>query len=363
MRKIDEAFSDSLKAPGDVIPIQDVLLVSVEPVARYRPHAILAIRDNAYLSFRASPPLSCYRLNVLFGTAILVPDDREHFALLSVRLDPPRNDLQTGSVRRTPTFDESSIDANDHLLGRFIRFSILGNFPLNLFVDALSNRVDPASDCGMGSSAHRWEQHSQQSRSLAIRNLRSQAHLQMTQLGRHSTREDFRNRAPNLCAGAALTTSISRNPEAYGPQDGIQPSAAEVFDRPLPATSETFPPLFTMLVQLLLYHGVLQPIRNLLRFLQIDSKVFRSRTPGDPFDGAQCNRGLFTVFSNALHYDVPAHVSSWFSLTRQRTIKGEFRSRPPGSFRSLLIVDQMKGANGLRFTCKSLRFTCNLLCN
>ena len=42
----------------------------------------------------------------------------------------------------------------------------------------------------------------------------------------------------------------------------IQTSAAEVFDRPLPATSETFPPLFTMLVQLLLYYGVLQPIRN-----------------------------------------------------------------------------------------------------
>jgi hypothetical protein len=55
--------------------------------------------------------------------------------------------------------------------------SILGNFPLNLFVDALPNRVDPASGSGMASSAHRWEEHSQQSRSLAIRNLRSQAHL------------------------------------------------------------------------------------------------------------------------------------------------------------------------------------------
>jgi hypothetical protein len=157
MRKIDEAFSDSLKAPGDVIPIKDVLLVPIEPLARYRPHAILAIRDNAYLSFRASTPLSCYRLNVLFGTAILVPDDREHFALLSVGLDPPRDNLQTGSVRRTPTFDESSIYANDHPLGRIIRFSILGNFPLNLFVDALPNRADPASGGGMGRSAHRWE--------------------------------------------------------------------------------------------------------------------------------------------------------------------------------------------------------------
>ena len=28
-------------------------------------------------------------------------------------------------------------------------------------------------------------------------------------------------------------------------------------------------------------------------------------------DGAQRNRGLFTIFSDALHYDVPAHVSSW----------------------------------------------------
>src|SRR5580704_5362653 len=227
MRKIDEAFSDSLKAPGDVIPIQDVLLVRIEPLARYRPHAILAIRDNAYLSLRASPSLSCYRLNVLFGTAILVPDDREHFALLSVRLDPPRDDLQTGSVRRTPTFDESSIDANDHLLGRFIRFAILSNFPLNLFVDALSNRVDPASNCGMGSSAHRWEEHSQQSRSLAIRNLRSQAHLQMTQLGRHSPRENFRNRAPNLCAGAALATSNNTTREPLRAWAWIERLAAD----------------------------------------------------------------------------------------------------------------------------------------
>src|ERR1700722_14044853 len=65
------------------------------------------------------------------------------------------------------------------------------------------------------------------------------------------------------------------------------------------------------------------------RFLQIDSKVFRSRTPGDPFDVAQRNRGSFTIFSDPLHYDVPAHVSSWFSVTRQRTIKWQFRSRHP----------------------------------
>jgi DNA-binding NarL/FixJ family response regulator len=29
----------------------------------------------------------------------------------------------------------------------------------------------------------------------------------------------------------------------------------------------------------------------------------------------------------------------------------------------ILIVDQMRGPNGLPFNCKSLRFTCNLLCN
>jgi hypothetical protein len=100
----------------------------------------------------------------------------------------------------------------------------------------------------------------------------------MTQLGRHSTRKDFRNRVPNLWAGATLTMPISRNPEAHGPEDGIEPSAAEVFNRPQPATCETFSPLFTMLLQLLLYYGALQPIRYLHRFLKIDSEVFRSDT-------------------------------------------------------------------------------------
>src|SRR5580704_9091029 len=118
----------------------------------------------------------------------------------------------------------------------------------------------------------------------------------MTQLGRQLPREDFRNRAPNLCAGPALTTSISGNPEAHGSQDGIQPSAAEVFDRSLLATSGTFPPLFTMLLQLLLYYGVLQPIRNLLRFPLIDSEAFRSCTRGEPFDGAQRPPSDETIF-------------------------------------------------------------------
>ena len=49
----------------------------------------------------------------------------------------------------------------------------------------------------------------------------------------------------------------------------------------------------------------------LLRFPQIDSEVFRSRTRCEPFDGAHHNRGLLTIFSYPLHYDVPAHVSSW----------------------------------------------------
>ena len=38
MRKIDEAFSDSLKTPCNVIPIQDVLLVNVR--------ACIAAQDN-----------------------------------------------------------------------------------------------------------------------------------------------------------------------------------------------------------------------------------------------------------------------------------------------------------------------------
>src|SRR5260370_3612594 len=135
MRKIDEAFSDSLKAACDVIPIQDVLLVSVEPFAYHRPHAVLTIRDNTQLGLQASPSLPQQRLNVFFGTAILVPDDREDFARLSVRLDPPRDDLQTGAVYRTATFDESSVDANDHALRRLIGFAIPGDDTPHLFPD------------------------------------------------------------------------------------------------------------------------------------------------------------------------------------------------------------------------------------
>jgi hypothetical protein len=54
----------------------------------------------------------------------------------------------------------------------------------------------------------------------------------------------------------------------------------------------------------------LQPIR----FLQADSEVFRSCSPGHPFHGAQRNRGSFTIFSDALHYDFPVHISSQSGL-------------------------------------------------
>jgi len=99
---------------------------------------------------------------------ILVLDDREHFARLSVYLDPPNDDLQIGAVRRRATFDERSVDANDHLLRWLIGFSIFGDLLSNLFVDALSYRNQPASSCGMGSSTRRWEKNSQQICSLAV---------------------------------------------------------------------------------------------------------------------------------------------------------------------------------------------------
>jgi hypothetical protein len=75
------------------------------------------------------------------------------------------------------TFDECSVDANDHLLRRLIGYVILGDVPPNLFVDALSNRDHPASGGGMVTSTYRWQKHSQQSRGLTIWHLRSQAHL------------------------------------------------------------------------------------------------------------------------------------------------------------------------------------------
>ena len=70
--------------------------------------------------------------------------------------------------------------------------------------------------------------------------------------------------------------TVSRNPQAHGPQDGIERSAAEVFNR-RPATGETFSPLFKMLLQLLLHYGALQTIHNSLRFLGIDSMFSANR--------------------------------------------------------------------------------------
>jgi hypothetical protein len=169
----------------------------------------------------------------------------------------------------------------------------------------------------------------------------------MTPLGRHSPREDFRNRVANLRIEAALTISVSRDPEAHGPQDGIEPSQAEVFNRPQPAPGETFSPLFTMLLQLLLYYGVLQPIRNLLRFLKIDSEVFRSRTPGEPFDGAQRNRG-----------------SKRFGRSRQRAgflepMKAKLvNSIPPGDWIDEVNFDGYRALalrGGPRLACRTLR--------
>ena len=71
-----------------------------------------------------------------------------------------------------------------------------------------------------------------------------------------------------------------------------------------------------MLLQLLFYYCVLQTAHNLLRFLQIDSEVFSCGTPTEPFNGAQSNRGSFSIFSDALQYDVPADVFLLVGLTR-----------------------------------------------
>lgn len=43
VRKINEAFADGLKAPHDVIPIQDMLFVCSEPASHHRPHPVLTV--------------------------------------------------------------------------------------------------------------------------------------------------------------------------------------------------------------------------------------------------------------------------------------------------------------------------------
>ena len=67
------------------------------------------------------PPRPAPAMNLWATTRCICPVRR--CVAHSARIDQPRYDLKTGAVRRTPTFDESSVDANDHLLGRFIRFS------------------------------------------------------------------------------------------------------------------------------------------------------------------------------------------------------------------------------------------------
>jgi hypothetical protein len=51
-------------------------------------------------------------------------------------------DLQIGALRRRATFDESSVDANDHLVRQLIGFSIFGDLTLNLFLEL----IDPSAE-------------------------------------------------------------------------------------------------------------------------------------------------------------------------------------------------------------------------
>jgi hypothetical protein len=44
--------------------------------------------------------------------------------------------------------------------------------------------------------------------------------------------------------------------------------------------------------------------------LLVSVEQLAHRTTGEPFNRAQRNRGLFTIFSEALQYAVPAYVSS-----------------------------------------------------
>jgi hypothetical protein len=76
-------------------------------------------------------------------------------------------------------------------------------------------------------------------------------------------------------------------------------------------------------------------VHNLIRLLQIDSEVFRTRTPSELFNRARGNRELFTIFSDALTM-MFQRMFPPVGLTRQRTMKAESRPRPPGSFQSHL---------------------------
>jgi hypothetical protein len=120
--------------------------------------------------------------------------------------------------------------------------------------------------------------------------------VQMTQLGRHSTREDFRNRVANLRIAAALTISVSRTLRRTVPRtvwSGLPRKS--LIGRSLPQMRH-FRLCSHCSCSCCFTYGVLQPIRNLLRFLKIHSEVFRSRTLGEPFDGAQRKRGCLPSF-------------------------------------------------------------------
>jgi hypothetical protein len=64
---------------------------------------------------------------------------------------------------------------------------------------------------------------------------------------------------------------------------------------------------------------------------------------------------LFTIFADALHYEVPAHVSSWL-VRRQRIIKEEFRSRPPSSFQFRFTCNRQLTKNTILLRSLGVRY-------
>jgi hypothetical protein len=93
---------------------------------------------------------------LLLGVAIPISRDGEHLAWLSLRLNSSRDNLQAGGIRGTATFNEGSINANHHLLRGLVRYSILCDCPLNLFVDAFAHGQDAASRGSVIGSARGW---------------------------------------------------------------------------------------------------------------------------------------------------------------------------------------------------------------
>ena len=58
------------------------------------------------------------------------------------------------------------------------------------------------------------------------------------------------------------------------------------------------------------------------------SRVLEGSVATLPFNRALCNRGLFTIFSDALHYDVPAHASSWLASRTNEPHRRNFGQYP-----------------------------------